>query len=164
MMNILLEEKMNENNTSSGFIENINYDSEKDILIPFGMLDLFESYIKSVKLNGEEIKIWSDLKCDSWNIGDKKRIIVFAAYDKTILEELEIEIKNIIKDQNKRFKWLNNRTLYIANTDVHFIVNKTIKTSNFMSESSLKKTFPQYDKNSSYSYKGGGNENCYSKD
>ena len=163
MMDKLLKEKMNENNTSSGFIKNINYNSEKDILIHVGNLDLFESYVKSVKLNGEDIKIWSEKKCDNWNIGDKKRIIVFT-YDETILEELEIEIIDIIKDQNKRFKWLNNRTLYTANTDVHFIVNKTIKTSNSMSEISLKMAFPQYDKISLFSYKGGGNENCYPKD
>ena len=151
----------NENRTSSGFIVNVDYNSKNDILIHVGNHDMFENYVKSVKLNGDVIKIWSQRKCDSWVVGDKKRVIIIT-FNGTVLEELEIEIVSIIKDKNKRFKWIDGKIFDKANNDVHFIINKITRTSNSISEMSLKMKYPQYNKNSLVNYEKRNSENRYS--
>ena len=133
------------NITSSGFIENLYLKSKNDILIYYKNHEMFENYIKGVKLNENNVKVWSQKKCDNWIVGNKKRVIIFGDGLK-VLEELRIEIMSIIKDKNKRFKWRNG-FIHKAKLDIHFKITKVIRSSDFMSKESLSMAFPQYSKN-----------------
>ncbi len=137
------------NETSSGFIKysDLNLYSKNDIIIHYKNVNMFENYIKGVKLNEDNNKVWSQKKCNNWTIGDNNKRIIILGDKNKVLEELQIEIINIIKDKNKRFKWKNGRVKNNAKVDIHFKVIKIIRSSDFMSKESLSVAFPQYNKN-----------------